>query len=72
MSEVHRGILSFCQCFQVQVEVYGHQRSLRRSNLQKCRISQPKPLECVVTRGDRTGNDDFLALLNDELEPIEK
>ena len=30
------------------------------------------PLERVVTRSDRTGNDDFLAFLNDEPELVEE
>lgn len=38
----------------------------------ECRVGQPKPLECVVARGDRAGDDDFLALLDDELESVEK
>ena len=34
--------------------------SLCSNSFQKCCVGQPKPLERVVTRGDRTGNDDFL------------
>ena len=72
MRKVHRRILSFCQCRQVQVEVYGHQRSLRGGNLQEYRVCQSKFLEYFVTRSDRTGNDDFLAFLNDNAELVKK
>ena len=46
--------------------------SLCSNSFQKCCVGQPKPLECVVTRGDCTGNDDFLAFLNDNAELVKK
>ena len=71
MRQVHRYILSFSEAARYRSKSTVT-NGVFRDNFQECHVGQPKPLESVVTRGDRTGKDDFLAFLNDEPELVEE